>query len=472
MSAVQQQLLDSQPSSTALIGARPRLTANQWKVVNFCAFAGMLETMDMYIIAFVLAVITGPWQLSYGTSAIILLASGIGAVFGSFAWGVIADRIGRKKAFVATIFTCSAASVALAFTPTGDWLYLAILRTILGFGTGGFFIFVMLVQEFAPATNRGFASGVVSTAAAGGLVLGSLCGSFLMPYLGWRGMFAIGALPAVLGVIVLYVMPESPRWALSHGKVELGLRSLRWAMGSDADIDNIVQSYAKVESPPGWREVFSLKRSLTSGALINFGVVTGFYGIVLWAPTLLSQILGISGAQAAQIMLGMSLTGLVSRLTMGWLSDRIGRRRCGAFAACGAALFLLLAGLVARGSLLSPDLFWLPFGLAFLMADSGFAIMGLYTSEIWPSRLRGRGSGVCYGVGSVGKIMGPLGLAIVVGSSNVIKPAATVSSIIPAFTFLAGMFLLAGLTYTFIAHETKGQTLEQLDRQLSSGTRD
>jgi putative MFS transporter len=459
------QLVGSPTRGATQVGLGPRLTTNQWKVVSFCALAGMLETMDMYIIAFVLAVITAPWRLSYGKSAAILLASGIGAVLGSLVWGYLADRIGRKKAFVATIFTCSAASIALAFTPTGDWIFLAALRTIVGFGAGGFFIFVVLVQEFAPATNRGFASGVVSTAAAGGLLVGAISGSFLMPYLGWRGMFAIGALPAVFGIAALYAIPESPRWALARGNVELGRRSLAWALGPDADVDRIVLAYGTVERPPAWREVFSRTRSLIAGTLVNFGTVTGYYGIVLWAPTLLSQILSMPGAQAAKVMMGMSFTGLLGRFATGWLADRVGRRRCGAVATCGAALCLLLSGLVGHGSILRPDLFWLPFGLAFVLADSGFAVMGMYTSEIWPSRLRGRGSGVSYCAGSLGKIIGPLGLALLIGSSNVISPAATVSSIVAAFAYLAAMFLTAGATYMLVARETKGQALEDIDRQ-------
>ena len=147
-------------------GAR-ELTSNQWKVVRICGLAGMLETLDMYIIAYILAFITGPWKLSYGQSAAILLSSGVGGLIGSFTWGYVADRFGRKAAFSATIFTCSLASLALAFTPTGDWIYLTAWRTVVGFGAGGFFLFVVLVQEFAPATSRGFASGIVSTAAAG-----------------------------------------------------------------------------------------------------------------------------------------------------------------------------------------------------------------------------------------------------------------------------------------------------------------
>jgi putative MFS transporter len=460
-------MMDTHSHVAIQVGQRPSLTANQWKVVNLCALAGMLETMDMYIIAFVLAVITAPWRLSYGKSAAILLASGIGAVAGSLVWGYLADRIGRKNAFVATIFTCSAASLALVFTPTGDWIYLAALRTVLGFGAGGFFIFVVLVQEFAPATHRGFASGIVSTAAAGGLLLGAISGSFLMPIAGWRGMFAIGVVPVLLGIAVLYSMPESPRWALAHGKVNLGKRSLAWALGPGADIDRIVLSYSTVERPPAWREVFARRRSLIAGTMVNFGTVTGYYGVVLWAPTLLSQVLDISGAQAAKIMMGMSFTGLLCRFMTGWLADRLGRRCCGAVAACGAALCLLVAGLVGHGTFLSRELFWLPFGLAFLLADSGFAIMGMYTSEIWPSRLRGRGSGVSYAAGGIGKIIGPLGLALLIGSSNMISPAATVNSIVAAFGYLAAMFLIAGLVYILVARETRGRTLEELDRQLT-----
>jgi MFS transporter, putative metabolite:H+ symporter len=443
-----------------------RLTANQWKIVAFCALGGMLETMDVYIISFVLTAIAQPWQLSYGISAAILLASGVGAIIGSLYWGQLADRIGRKKAFIATIFTCAAGSLAMAFTPTGNWAYLVAFRTLIGFGAAGFFIFIMTLQEFAPAQNRGFATGFVSTAAAGGLLVGSICASLFMPVLGWRGLFAIGALPALIGIAAIYFLPESPRWALSRGNFELGRRSLTWALGPDVDIEPIVRAYSAREKEPGWREVLARKRSALSGILVNFGVVTGYYGITLWAPTLLALILGLPAAQAARVMVVLSLSGLLSRFAMGWLADRFGRRRCGAFAAFGAVVFLILAGMVGQGLVLRQDLFWLPFGIAFVLADSGFAVMGMYTSEIWPSRLRGRGSGVCYMAGSVGKIIGPLGLALMIGASSMLRPAATVSALLPAFTYLAAMFLIAGLTYVFIARETRGQTLEDLELKL------
>ena len=104
-------------------------------------------------------------------------------------------------------------------------------------------------------------------------------------------------------------------------------------------------------------------------------------------------------------------------------------------------------------------------GAALVLADSSFAVLALYTSELWPSRLRGRGNGISYGLGGIGKIMGPLGLAVAVGSSNLIRPAATVDSILPAFGYLAAMFAIAGFFYIFVARETKGRTFEEIDNK-------
>jgi putative MFS transporter len=128
----------------------------------------------------------------------------------------------------------------------------------------------------------------------------------------------------------------------------------------------------------------------------------------------------------------------------------------------------LVAGFTANGQLLPADLFWLPLLLAYIFADGSFMVLGLYTSEIWPSRLRGVGSGICFAASGAGKIAGPLGLGLIAGSSNLVLPQATLDAAIPAFTYFAGWFLLVSATFLFIGIETKGQTLEEIEEALDA----
>jgi putative MFS transporter len=99
-------------------------------------------------------------------------------------------------------------------------------------------------------------------------------------------------------------------------------------------------------------------------------------------------------------------------------------------------------------------------------ADGGFAIVGPYASEVWPVGLRTTGMGSAYGFGGLGKVIGPLGLALIVGSSNVINPKASVAALLPSFSYLAAWFALAGLAYLFIGMETKGRSLETIEQAL------
>jgi putative MFS transporter len=87
---------------------------------------------------------------------------------------------------------------------------------------------------------------------------------------------------------------------------------------------------------------------------------------------------------------------------------------------------------------------------------------------VWPASLRTSGMGSAYGFGGIGKIIGPLGLALIVGSSNVVKPEASVSMLIPAFIYLASWFAMAGIVYFFFGIETKGRSIEEIDDELAA----
>src|SRR5690242_19924666 len=152
----------------------------------------MLDFFDFYLIGFVLAFIVGEWQLTYGQSAMILLAAGLGAVPGAFFWGWAADRIGRRKVFIATSINLAVATAIMAFTPgpagfIPGWLFLALFRFLVGVGNAGLYaVDIPLVQEFMPAHKRGWVSAFTTTLLPAGSMLGGVAGWLLAPVIGWR----------------------------------------------------------------------------------------------------------------------------------------------------------------------------------------------------------------------------------------------------------------------------------------------
>jgi len=452
------------------IDKQTHLTWNQKLLVATVVVAATLEFFDYYVVAFVLAFITKPWHLTFGVSAVILLSAGVGGIAGAFIWGILADRFGRRPTFIATIFTFSAASVLLALTPKGAWVYLSVLRLVIGFGVGGFVVNMTFVQEFVPARVRGFVSSLVSVFIPVGLMLGSFIGAYLAPVIGWRGMFLVGACPALLTMLIIFFIPESPLWLLRRGRHEEMLRSISWAIQCDpADVD--FEKVIFTESPrPRLREIFRYPRSLVASWLGNLGALTGYYGLVLWLPTVLVLVLNTSPAHASALVMGLSAVGVAARAAFGYLSDRIGRRACGFIFGLGAAILLPLSGMAASLRVGSVSVFWLLLIAAFVFADGGFAINGPYSAELWPSHLRATGMGSAYGFGGLGKITGPLGLALIVGSSNFIDPTAMLSAIRPAFLYLGSWYALAGLAYGIFGFETKGRSYDQIDQILQSGS--
>jgi len=111
--------------------------------------------------------------------------------------------------------------------------------------------------------------------------------------------------------------------------------------------------------------------------------------------------------------------------------------------------------------------FWLLLAIAFFFADGGFAIVGPYAAEVWPSHLRTSGMGSAYGFGGIGKIIGPVGLALIVGSGNYLKPDVPLPEIPLAFLYLGCWFLMPGGVYYFFGIETRGKSIEEIDRELA-----
>ena len=447
------------------------LTGNQRRIIAAAVLGDMLEFFDYFLIGYVVAFIAGPWKLTFGESAVILLSSGFGAMFGAVFYGWLADKIGRRKVFLLTVMNFSVATGILTFTPDNAWIFLSIFRFLIGVGVGGLYcVDLPLVQEFVPTSKRGTVGGLVTAAVPIGVLLGAALGAFATPYVGWRGLFAIGMVPGLLTLLIRAWVPESPRWLIQMGRMEEARKSLAWALEIDPGELPLTLSAPEEQKLPVSQlsDIFRYPRSLAVSWITNLGAQAGYYGLTLWVPTLLVQLLGVTPARASFLLIFVNFAGLIGRIGLSYLSDAIGRKPSGAIASFGAAILTVLAALYHNVFFGGVSLFWLILIVNNAFADGGFAIVGPYSAEVWPVALRTTGMGSAYGFGGLGKVIGPLGLALIVGSSNIITPKASVAALLPAFSYLASFFAMAGLAYIFIGMETKGHSLEMIEKALDA----
>jgi putative MFS transporter len=442
------------------------LTSNQIKIIAAAIIGDMLEFFDYYLIAFVLAFIVKPWGLTFGQSAIILLSSGVGAILGAAIWGRIADVYGRRIVFMATVINFSLASGFLAFTPDHGWIYLSVFRFFVGFGVGGLYcVDLPLVQEFVPARMRGFIGGLVTVFIPLGVMISSALAAFLSPEIGWRGLFVVGLLPAAFALVIRAWVPESPHWLASRGRNKEARRSLAWALKVPPESLPLPRS-EPLQPQPAWSELFHYRKSLAVSWMSSIGAQTASYGVGLWAPTLFVLQLGVTPAYAAFLFLWVKLAGIAGRISFAWLSEAMGRRNAGMLASFGGTLCILAAGLLHDTYLGTISLFWLMIVIGDFFYDGGFAVIGPYMAEVWPTRLRTTGMGSAYGFGGIGKIIGPLGLALIVGASDVITPKATLDAIVPSFLYFAAWMALCGAAFLFFGFETGRTGIAAIDERL------
>jgi MFS transporter, putative metabolite:H+ symporter len=236
--------------------------------------------------------------------------------------------------------------------------------------------------------------------------------AYATPTIGWHGLFAVGVLPALacptrarLGtrIAALAGAPRAHRG--SAGVPRLGdadqsavssAADSRTAAGSQSQLVRFVP--VSVQPAVSW--------------LGNAGAQTGVYGIVLWAPSLFAVLLKVTPQEASKMMILLTVVGFVGRIAFSWLSERIGRRKSGGLLGLGAGALMILAGYHYDATVFGLSAFWLILAAAMFFAHGGFAIVGPYAAEVWPAHLRTSGMGSAYGFGGIGKILGPLGLAL------------------------------------------------------------
>jgi putative MFS transporter len=342
------------------------------------------------------------------------------------------------------------------------------MRFFVGLGVGGLYcVDLPLVQEFMPSSKRGWVGGIVTCVIPLGVGVGAVLGSVVGSG-DWRLLFAVGVLPALLVLLVRLWVPESPRWLCRQGRYEEARKSLAWALQMEpsalplptaADAGPIIKA--------SWLDLFKYPRSLIVSWLGNAGAQTGVYGITLWVPSLFVLLLKVTPQQAARMMILLTVCGFIGRISFSFFSETMGRRKAGGLLGFGAGILTIVAGYNYDTTIFGVSGFWLILAVGYFFADGGFAIVGPYAAEVWPSHLRTSGMGSAYGFGGIGKIIGPVGLALIVGSGNYLKPDVPLPQIPLAFVYLGCWFLMAGAVYYFLGIETRGKSIEQIDRELA-----
>src|SRR5579862_9413368 len=359
------------------------LTINQWKIFSACLFSIVIDFFDFALIGFVLAFFVKDWHLTFGQSGAILFASGIAAIPGGIFFGWLGDKIGRRTVFMMMILTLSLATGVMALAPENGWIFVATMRFIVGLGVGGLAaVDLPLLQEFVPASKRGWVSGLSIGLLPLGPLLAALLSASVGAIIGWRGLFAIGLVPALFAFVIRLWVPESPRWLFGQGRFEEARRSLAWALKIDPS--EIQLPTALPEQPHvSWLELFKYPRSIIVAIMTGLSS-TGAVGVALWSATLLVLVLKVTPAHAAYLSIWIALAGIPGRALGSWLSDALGRRSAGTLLAVGAGVATMLAGLLSNVLIGSTSVFLLMLTVASFFSNASFSVVFPYMAELWP----------------------------------------------------------------------------------------
>jgi len=448
-----------------LLEQQKSLTVNQWKIFSACLFSIVIDFFDFALIGFVLAFFVKDWHLTFGQSGAILFASGIATIPGGIFFGWLGDKIGRRTVFLMMILILSFGTGVTALAPENGWVFIAAMRFIVGLGVGGLAaVDLPLLQEFVPASKRGWISGLSIGLLPLGPLLAALLSASLGAIIGWRGLFAIGLVPAAFAFVIRLWVPESPRWLFSRGRYEEARRSLAWALKVDP---SAIQLPASLPVPlqVSWLELFKYPRSIATAIMTGLSS-TRAVGVALWGATLLVLVLKVTPAEAAYLSVWIALIGIPGRALGAWLSDALGRRWAGFLLSVAAGGATMLAGYLSDVYIGTASAFFLMLLLASFFSNASFSVVFPYMAELWPAKLRASGFGLVYGCSNLAKFIGPAGLAVIAGASNYVAPQATLDAIIPAFNYFAVWYLLGVVGFLFVGIETRGRTIEELDAAL------
>jgi MFS transporter, putative metabolite:H+ symporter len=439
--------------SAELVGRLERLPFSRWhrNLFVLCFVGVMFDACDFALFGMALPPVAREFGLDRAQSGLLATVGLVGAFLGALFWGTISDYIGRRTSFASTIGIFSVFTGLVG----ASWnvLSLAVFRFVSNFGLGGEVpVALTLASEYSPGAIRGRMAGGMLVSFPTGLALAAAVAYFVMPVYGWRAVFVVGVVPAVLLFFVRLAMPESVRYLISRGRIAE-------AEATVADIERKALAGQAAPPAPVAASVGAEERGVTVFELltperrrrtillwiVSFCFLWASNGIIFMLPTILVQ-RGFPLTQILVFLFVQAVAAIVGYAACSFLIDRYGRRPV-LFLYYFVGAFFHLWFAQASG-------IWIYFAIAAVgwVNPGVYGSNAVYVSELYPTHLRATAVGWFFGIGRVGSFLAPtvVGFMLQYGAGAYVL-----------HTF-ALTFLIAAIALWLVGVETKGKVLEQI----------
>jgi putative MFS transporter len=438
-----------------IVARLERLPTSWWQIKAriVVGVATFFDAFDALAIASVLPVIVPLWKLTPPQIGLMISAGFFGQLVGALLFGWIAERYGRMTAMIWSIAVFAVMSLACAFA--WDYGSLLVLRTIQGVGLGGEVpVAAVFISELAKAHGRGRFVLLYELVFPIGLVAASLIGLWVVPHLGWQYMFVIGALPALLALVLRSLLPESPRWLAVRGRhaeaeKAMSLIEAETQKATGAPLPPVKPVVATLEKPASLADLFGafyLQRTLVVW-VIWFAAYFVNYGLSIWLPTLYRTVFKLPLDVSLRYGLITQAVGLLGTLICALTIDQVGRRLW--FACSFAAAALALAALAFIPAASAEQVLTFMTIAYFFISTINIGVY-LYTPELYPTRVRALGVGTATAWLRFASMIGPIAVGMMLGGG--------LPSVFATFAAVAAV--AAAVTGVY-AVETKGRVLEE-----------
>ncbi|WEG12431.1 MFS transporter [Pullulanibacillus sp. KACC 23026] len=401
------------------------------------------EGMDFLLISFVLVYITRDFHLSTVQGGNLTLATTLGMLAGSYLFGFIADLFGRMRTLAYTILLFTVATGLIYFAQ--DYSQLLILRFLVGMGVGGEFgIGMTAVTETWSKNQRAKATSIVALGWQVGVLTASVLPVFIVPAFGWRAVFLVGLIPALLALFVRKSLEEPEMWRQSNLNKRTLLRKAEQktiTAEEQLQLDNLKKFPLK-------KLFANRKLAVTTIGLIFMSFIQnfGYYGIFTWMPTILANKYGYTLSKASGWMLISTIGMLIGITIFGILADKIGRKKTFALYYICGTIYCVIYFFVFNDQTL---LLWGSALLGFFV-NGMMGGIGAVLAENFPAEARSTAENFIFGTGRGLAGFGPVIIGLV----------ATGGSLYGALSLIFLIYPIGLIIMLICIPETKGKALE------------